>query len=662
MTTVFHHVGPFEIVGQIGHGGMAQVFLADDTRHGRRVALKLVQLRDDRQGRDILEAERRGAQLQGRLSEVCPLVPRLYDDGDLPPYYFIAMEFVAGEDLSSVIARGPLKTDEAVAVARQLCQFLEAAHALETTIDGVAFRSLVHGDLKPGNVRISTSGEVKVLDFGIAKALSLSRKVTRNEFGSLPYMSPERLDSDAQEIGRPADLWALGVILYEMLSGAAPFHATDTRRLECQIRAGYHARPLPETVPVGLRAITARLLAPVPGGRYDSATSMLEDLQTFSNGETTTAEQQGFSRQPDEAVTRRTRPAAADEATRRMSAAAIPSLIPPLIPPLIDDATRRTRPAPAPPEATVTSLPKAPPVPSKRAWRLPSLRAVLLFLAFVIVANEVAVGSSARRLAAVAGTRDLDGITSIWDEYGRLSGRSFLHVGVIGLQRSLRARVLDLSEQVMANYRTPLPTVRERQWKAAQTNLQQALALSPGDARLRGDLRYCEGHLHRIDGEAEKLRNHRAAASQHFADAVTAFREAAELRPSWPDPFLGLARTFIYGLEDTDRAADALKQAQQRGHAIGDRETAQLGDGYRVRGDSLRQTARRLANLPQEAEYLQRAIAAYRAALAQYEQIAGYPGVATSLQRVHAIVDSLENRAAELAAEKDRAEQAGRWE
>jgi serine/threonine-protein kinase len=206
MTTVFHRVGPFEVVGQIGSGGMAQVFLADDTRDGRRVALKLVQVTDDRQGRDTLEAERWGAKLQGRLSEVCPLVPRVFEDGELPPYYFIAMEFVAGDDLSSVIARGPLVTADALSVAGQLCRFLEAAHALETTIDGVPFRSLVHGDLKPGNIRISASGEVKVLDFGIAKALSLSRKVTRNEFGSLPYMSPERLDSDVQEVGKPADL------------------------------------------------------------------------------------------------------------------------------------------------------------------------------------------------------------------------------------------------------------------------------------------------------------------------------------------------------------------------------------------------------------------------------------------------------------------------
>ena len=133
------------------------------------------------------------------------------------------------------------------------------------------------------------------------------------------------------------------------------------------------------------------------------------------------------------------------------------------------------------------------------------------------------------------------------------------------LEDTLATRVRTLSEQVIANYRSTLPTVRERQWRTAQKNLQQALILAPRSASLKASLRYCEGHLHRIDGEAEKLRHRTAAANQHFTEAVTAFREAAEERRDWPDPFLGLARTFIYGLEDIDRAADALKEAQKLG-------------------------------------------------------------------------------------------------
>jgi len=292
----------------------------------------------------------------------------------------------------------------------------------------------------------------------------------------------------------------------------------------------------------------------------------------------------------------------------------------------------------------------------------------LLLAAFLVVANEALLGMSARRLAFAASIRDLDGITPLWDEYGKLSGRSLLRVGVVGLESSLRARVLDLSERVIANYRSPLPTVRERQWRTAQVNLQQALALAPSNSRLKADLRYCEGHLHRIDGEAAKGRGQRPEASQHFADAVSAFREAAELRPDWPDPFLGLARTFIYGLEDTDRAADAMKQAQKRGYGMGDRDTAQFGDGYRARADSLRQTARELTNLPQEAEYLQRAIAAYREALAQYERIPEFPGVPGTLRRVRGVIADLEKRLSDLAAAKEPAirwpdkDPALRWE
>ena len=106
---------------------------------------------------------------------------------------------------------------------------------------------------------------------------------------------------------------------------------------------------------------------------------------------------------------------------------------------------------------------------------------------------------------------------------------------------------------------------------------------------LKASLRYCDGHLHRIDGEARKARGKTVEAQQEFTDAVTAFREAAELRPNWPDPFLGLARTFIYGLEDVDRGADALTQAQRLGYTPGDRETTQLADGYRARADTLAQ-------------------------------------------------------------------------
>lgn len=631
MTTLFQRVGPYEIVREIGRGGMATVFLADDTRHSRKVALKLVMMNDDREGREILDAERWGARLQGRLAEACGLVPRVYEDGEHAPYYFIAMEYVEGENLSDLVGRGSLAPAEASRIASELCRFLDTAHRFKTSIDGRDFVSLVHGDLKPRNVRLSTTGDIKVLDFGIAKALSLSRKVTRNDFGSMPYLSPERLDST--EVDAHADLWALGVILYELLGGAPPFHAVDTRRLEQQIRAGYQRRPLAAPCPSALQAVVARLLAPQQSDRYESAAAVLSDLQLFQSGRPTHAEVLGFPSCTDEAQTRRTHPTIADtEATRRTHTP-------------VGGGPPPARPAPV-------TKPVAKPV-ATRASRSHPVRTMLMLAALLLACNELVVGFGARRAAASAMTRDLDAMTDIWTEYAGLSRRSYLRVGVLRLERVLETRVQALAEQVIANYRSTLPTVRERQWRTAQINLQQALVLAPENTTLRASLRYCEGHLHRIDGEAEKLRRRTDAANQHFTEALSAFREAAQLRRDWPDPFLGLARTFIYGLEDIERAADALRQAQKSGYSIGDRETAQLGDGYRARGDTLWQTARRLAEMPQEAEYLQRATEAYRQALALYERIPGFPGVSGPLRRARRSLDQIEMRLAEMENSKE---------
>jgi tetratricopeptide (TPR) repeat protein len=257
-------------------------------------------------------------------------------------------------------------------------------------------------------------------------------------------------------------------------------------------------------------------------------------------------------------------------------------------------------------------------------------------------------------------TRDLDSMDDVWTQYDDLSRHSHLRFGIVNLEDTLASRVQGLAEQVIANYRSTLPTVRERQWRTAQQNLQRALVLAPRNRSLRASLRYCDGHLHRIDGEAEKARHRMTAANQQFTDAVTAFREAAELRSDWPDPFLGLARVFIYGLDDIDRGADAIRQAQKLGYTTGDRETAQLADGYRVRGDSLWQTARRYVDMPQEPEYLQRASEAFKQAQELYERIPSYPGVALNLRRTRHALELIDERIAEREIARDE-ESAAVW-
>jgi serine/threonine protein kinase len=624
MTTVFQRVrvGPYEIVHEIGRGGMAVVFEATDSRDGRRVALKLVPAGTDEDAREVLEAERWGAKLQEQFSRISQYVPVVYEHGTEGGYFYIAMEYLDGRNLSEVLTAGPLSPGRAVNIAIQLSHFLEAAHSFESTIDGRRLHSLLHGDLKPRNIRVLWPDTVKVLDFGIAKALSLSRKVTRNDFGSITYVSPERLESG--EIDAYADYWAVGVLLYEMLSGVQPFRAPDTRRLELRIRSQRPPDPLGAPCPPALQAVVAKLLAPRPSDRYGDACGIREDLECFLSGRTTQAEREGWPNvtKDDEPPTARTQP-----------------------PVQVDqDATRRTPRLQPPPDGAAVSpnhVILRPDEMPRRPRRY--VTGALLLLGFFGIGHEVMIASRAERLKAGVPAAELDGIGDLWEQYDALGSRS-LKLTTASLQQALTRRTVMLADRIISNYRTPTPTVREAQWKMAEDALAQALAANPSDARVKGALRYCEGHLHRINGEARKARNKNAEAQNEFTEAVTAFREAAELRPAWPDPFLGLMRTFIYGLEDVDRGADALKQAQRRGYTAGDRETAELADGYRLRALALARTARASSGTPAEQDFLSRSVEAYRQAIALYSKVLGYADAPRNLRLAQHGLDQLEKR------------------
>src|SRR4029453_14780392 len=129
----------------------------------------------------------------------------------------------------------PLEPTRAAGIALQLCQFLEEVDRLQTDAPSSSPLTLLHNDLKPSNARLVSGDRVKVLDFGAAKTLSMSRRWTRNDFYSTPYLSPECLETGERD--RQTDPWGLGGMLHEMLPGAPPFHGDDTRRLEHRIRS-----------------------------------------------------------------------------------------------------------------------------------------------------------------------------------------------------------------------------------------------------------------------------------------------------------------------------------------------------------------------------------------------------------------------------------------
>src|SRR6266404_4774334 len=200
-------LGPYEIVSAIGKGGMGEVWRARDSRLNRDVAIKV----SDQQFSDRFEREARAIAALNH-SNICTL----YDVG---PNYLV-MELVEGPTLAERIAQGPMAVEEALGVAKQIADALEAAHE----------KGIVHRDLKPANIKIRPDGSVKVLDFGLAKQPEQS-EVTANSptmfsavgmiLGTAGYMAPEQ--ARGKEVDKRADIWAFGAVLYEMVAGQRLF-------------------------------------------------------------------------------------------------------------------------------------------------------------------------------------------------------------------------------------------------------------------------------------------------------------------------------------------------------------------------------------------------------------------------------------------------------
>ena len=634
--SVFSRIGHYVIRHEINQGGMATVYLAEDTRSGQLVALRRVVSRDQ----DVLDAERRGAELQQLFWVDSKTVPEIYEAFTSGGAFVVAMQYLAGQDLSELILQGPVEPARAIDIAIALCRFLEDAREFQGTIGGREVRHLLHGDLTPRNIRLTEEG-VYILDFGISKALSVSRKVTRNDFGNIAYLSPERLETG--EMDATDGFWSVGVMLYEMLSGEKPHRATDARRLEQLIVARQPPEPLDDGCPEGLRAIVAKLLAPTSAARYDSAHAIREDLERAAAGQQTIAQAEGW---PDLSLS-----AVPDEATRRTRAVAEP-----------DEATRVVRhvtppPLPVsvpPPPAQPPALP--PPLPKRRvpvrAWaRVAMATAVLAALLGIagLTANEVRVYRRASSLIPGVRTSDISELPGLWRRYDTLSQSSSLRVGVGRLADELTDRTQTLADRVIRNYSTGVSGIREAQWKQARAPLVHASRVDPDDNRIRATLRFIEGHLHRIDGDGHTERKQATLAQREYAEALTAFREAAELRPRWPDPFLGLARTFIASLADLEKGEDAIVQAQRLGHVSIELETRLLAAGYRKRGDTFAANAARLAGTPDEEPFLTRARASYQRALELYASLPGGSPVGAlqasqrGLSRVDERLDQLVN-------------------
>src|ERR1700719_3312706 len=212
-------VGPYEILDRIGKGGMGEVWRARDPRLNREVAIKI----SAQQFSDRFEREARSIAALNH-SNICTLF-------DVGPNYLV-MELVEGATLAERIAQGPMPLDEALAIARQIADALEAAHE----------KGIVHRDLKPANIKIRPDGSVKVLDFGLAKSAEQAELTSDSPtmlsaagmiLGTAGYMAPEQ--ARGKTVDRRADIWAFGVVLYEMLTGKRPFEGETTTEILSEV-------------------------------------------------------------------------------------------------------------------------------------------------------------------------------------------------------------------------------------------------------------------------------------------------------------------------------------------------------------------------------------------------------------------------------------------
>ena len=276
-------ISHYRILGKLGAGGMGEVYLAEDTKLHRRVALKFLlpdAASDPRRMQRFLQEARAAASLHHEN------IAHIYEIGEDDGRAFIVMEYVEGQTLHARIDGRPLDTDELVRTAMQIAAALEEAHRAGIT----------HRDIKPANILITARGQVKVLDFGLAKITAAEATGDPNEIstqihtdagavmGTIHYMSPEQALGRA--VDRRTDVFSLGVVLYEMATGRRPFAgATATATID-QI---LHATPdslsrLNPGIPPELERVIRRCLEKDRSRRYSSAQELLDDLRTLQRG------------------------------------------------------------------------------------------------------------------------------------------------------------------------------------------------------------------------------------------------------------------------------------------------------------------------------------------------------------------------------------------
>ncbi len=268
---VLPDVPDYEVLAELGHGGMGVVYRARQRRLSRLVALKMIRAGSLAKPEDLARF-RVEAEAIAKLRH--PNIIQIYDIGEIGGLPFVALELLEGGSLDDSLAGTPQPAEVAATTAATLSRAVHAAHEA----------GIVHRDLKPSNVLFTTDGTPKITDFGLAKRLQEDGQTeTGQVLGSPSYIPPEQAQGRSKDVGPTADVYALGAILYEMLTGRPPFHGTTPLDTVMQV---LHDEPLPPSrlvpqIPRDLETICLKCLAKDPHRRYQTALALAEDIERY---------------------------------------------------------------------------------------------------------------------------------------------------------------------------------------------------------------------------------------------------------------------------------------------------------------------------------------------------------------------------------------------
>jgi eukaryotic-like serine/threonine-protein kinase len=592
----------YKIIRKLARG-MTDVYLAFDTSANRYAVLKIVEESPDPLTQLILQAERRGAQLQNQLHEADPRVIEIYECGDHDGYFFIAMQYIEGRTVAEILSQEKrIEPARAAKFAVAILGQLDKLHSFTADIDGQR-RSVVHGDIKPSNIQIGSDDEVRLLDFGIAKALTFTHSRTHLNLGSPSYCSPERLSRG--QVDRHADLWAVGVTLYEMVAGSPPYQAQDTRKLEELIQSRRPPRALPEGCPSALKAIINKALAGDLHLRYVSAAAFESDLRLFLQDRPTVAQTERRS-------------AWHSNPTLEKMRVQIPQRVTSMA------------------ETVKRSVMKLKPPHVKR---VASVLSILVALCWGLLAGLVVCVPAGyyyryrRESSPLRGKLDytrasIPEINSDWNLFQRIQRQNAFLVDwspATRLSPAMRSSLLEAADEVIEGYRNHSdPALQDFDWAKAVVCLEHALEMDRNDRTARGKLALTNGYVNLVRANADPQ-----AARQKF-------EEAASLITRSPDPHLGLARVYIYSLKNVGKAVAELHAAERLGFHPGPREMEQEADGYRIRAVAELSEARKYSGTArsQEQRYLRLAQRDFERARQLYEPILGFSNVNVALRQV----------------------------